>query len=215
MASTSAVRVGWLEDPDLVSVFGLDAYSPIGGAATAAEVFLLRPGGPYALQLRGSLPPGCVRAFCGRLAGWAAKAGFGRVVAVAGVDSRRRGDSHLRAGGDSWGYYRPTLGKDESDSDPALESLGWKRLPPAILGDKPLAISRAPLGALLCSLLAEGVGDIAAACLWASEGAVQAEGVLAADRLEALLGLGIAPRAGPGGGHQWTVPPSWAALAAS
>ena len=187
-------RAAVLLSPHVLPCCGNDALecAPRGALCTSLEAHA--GAGLAVLQQRAPTLPGAQRAFAAELADWAQKAGFAKVLLLAGLDpalatGAQQGAAPLR-------HY-------SSSASPASPSAAWV-VPEgvrALEGHVSLE-SRVPPFSLTQALAARGVPSLAL-CLFASDGDNCAHAALLADSAAQLLSVSR-----PDGG--WRAPACWA-----
>jgi proteasome assembly chaperone 2 len=199
-------RAGALLSAHVLPCVGNDALgdAPAGVLSLPLELYADDARALAVLQQRAPAARGAQRALAEELAAWAARAGFTRVLVLAGLDPAHA-HAHAQIGAATFRYLCPHAPYESGvkAGAPTPEALGWTALESETLGGVALRESRVPPWPLLAACGAHGLSGATALLLFASEGDNAGDAAALADRVAALLAL---PRDGP-----WRPPLSWAA----
>jgi hypothetical protein len=197
-------HAGTLASPHALPCCGNDAVGDVarGALTTALEAYCDGGSRTALLQQRAPAARGAQRALAADVAAWADRAGFGRVLVLAGLEAAHA----TQVGPDgAFRYAAPPAGGPAwppASGAPTPQQLGWVALEGDTLGGVALRDARAPPWPLLAACAAKGAPALAL-LRFASEGDNAGDAAELAERCCELLAL---RRDGP-----WRAPAAWAA----
>jgi len=197
-------HAGTLSSAHVLPVVGNDAVGDTarGALTSALEAYADAASRTAVLQQRAPAGRGCQRALAADVAAWADRAGFGRVLVLAGLDAAQAALAAQVGPAGAFRFAAPPAGGPAWPGAPAPAALGWLPLEGAALGGVALADCRSPPWPLLAALAQRGAPALAL-LRFASEGDNAGDAAQLAERCAELLELR--------GGPPWRAPLAWAA----
>jgi hypothetical protein len=186
-------HAGSLASRHVLPCCGNDALgdAPRGALTTALEVYAHDSRRLAILQQRAPAARGAQRALADDVAAWAERAGFGRLVALAGLDSAHAA-SASQIGAAAFRYASPHAPFPPATSGgPTPEGLGWASLESEELGGVKVAEARSPPWPLLAAAGARGLRHAIALLLFCAEGDNAPHAAQLAGHTAALLALPV------------------------
>ncbi|KAK3257284.1 hypothetical protein CYMTET_33623 [Cymbomonas tetramitiformis] len=211
VSTLSLVRVGYLEDDNVLPCIGNDPYNaePTGSLALGLELYSDSKRTIVCLQQRAPAMPGRSRAFAKNLSKWISASKFKDVIVLAGVEAAWRTEQRIGLGFQLRYVCSSSDGKLER-----CEALGWKLLEDEAFvhgfGQLGKDESRSPPWPLFQAIAAGENSPQALALMgFVNEGDNIPDALQLATVLANYLNL---EGFGDGSSYQWRIPPSWAHL---